>query len=219
MEAIQITREMILDVYTDYVLRHNARPKNVYTFSDHLGISEQDFYQFFSGFEQIEQEFIQTLFVKSLELVENSETEYNEFSAKEKMLNLYYVFTENLTMNRSFVLFLLSGGKRHAMMRLMTLKTLHKSFVQSLYLENVTQMEHRNKDLKRITGKSREEILWVHFVSIIEFWRNDTSTGFERTDLFIEKTIDTGFEFIDPNPLKKVIDLGKFLYKEKFNKF
>ena len=30
------------------------------------------------------------------------------------------------------------------------------------------------------------------------------------------KTIDTGFEFLNNEPLKKIIDLGKFLWKEKF---
>ncbi|WP_181876066.1 hypothetical protein [Chryseobacterium carnipullorum] len=38
----------------------------------------------------------------------------------------------------------------------------------------------------------------------------------KKTDLFIEKTVDTGFELIDNEPLRKMVDLGKFLWKEKF---
>ena len=64
--------------------------------------------------------------------------------------------------------------------------------------------------------KTREEALWLHLISIIEFWKKDQSPSFEKTDLYIEKTIDTGFEFINNEPLKKVMDLGKFLWKEKF---
>jgi ubiquinone biosynthesis protein COQ9 len=55
-------------------------------------------------------------------------------------------------------------------------------------------------------------------VSAIEFWKKDTSPSFEKTDIFIEKTIDTGFELMDNEPLRKVVDLGKFLFKEKFKK-
>ena len=58
--------------------------------------------------------------------------------------------------------------------------------------------------------------MWLHLISVLEFWKMDQSPDFEKTDIFIEKTIDTGFEFLDSEPLRKAIDLGKFLWKEKF---
>ena len=58
---------------------------------------------------------------------------------------------------------------------------------------------------------------WFQFLFTLKFWIEDTSLSFEKTDIFIEKTIDTGFELMDNVPLRKVFDLGKFLWKEKMN--
>ena len=77
-------------------------------------------------------------------------------------------------------------------------------------------MEKASEKVKKVADKSKEELLWLHLISCVEFWKKDTSPSFEKTDLYIEKTIDTGFELIDQEPLKKVLDLGKFLWKEKF---
>ena len=49
----------------------------------------------------------------------------------------------------------------------------------------------------------------------MKFWIDDTSTAFEKTDIFIEKAINTSFDLIDIKPVKSLIDLGKFLVKEK----
>jgi hypothetical protein len=43
----------------------------------------------------------------------------------------------------------------------------------------------------------------------------DSSTSFEKTDVFIEKSIHASFDLIDTKPIKSIIDLGKFLLKEK----
>ena len=46
---------------------------------------------------------------------------------------------------------------------------------------------------------------------------DDTSASFEKTDVFIEKSVNTSFDVLQVTPLKSVIDLGKFLFKEKMN--
>jgi hypothetical protein len=49
----------------------------------------------------------------------------------------------------------------------------------------------------------------------LKFWLDDTSASFEKTDIFIEKSIKVSFDVIDTTPLKSIIDFGKFLFKEK----
>jgi hypothetical protein len=49
---------------------------------------------------------------------------------------------------------------------------------------------------------------------ILKFWIEDTSKGFEKTDILIEKTVNTAFDLMQTQPLERVIDLGKFLWKE-----
>ena len=51
----------------------------------------------------------------------------------------------------------------------------------------------------------------------MKFWMDDTSKGFEKTDIFIEKGINTSFDLINVKPLKSLIDLGKFIVKEKIH--
>ena len=54
-------------------------------------------------------------------------------------------------------------------------------------------------------------------MATLKFWLDDTSSNFEKTDIFIEKSVDTSFEFLEVKPLKKLVDLGKFLFKEVKN--
>ncbi len=48
----------------------------------------------------------------------------------------------------------------------------------------------------------------------MKFWMDDRSKGFEKTDVFIEKSIKAQFDLIDTAPVHSVFDLAKFLWKE-----
>ena len=214
-EHTPLTKKKIFEVYGDYLLNHGERPKNVYLFSKENGFEEKEFYHFFSGFDQIEKEMLDHLFRKSLELA----SEVNaapEIATKEILLNVYFIFFENLTMNRSLVLSILGNTKPRSIKVLQNLRETHRQFVATLDFNEWEMIEKAKQDIRRFNEKSRQEILWLHLVSAIDFWKKDTSPDFEKTDIFIEKTIDTGFELIENEPLRKVIDLGKFLWKEKF---
>ncbi|MBK4944007.1 TetR/AcrR family transcriptional regulator, partial [Klebsiella pneumoniae] len=69
--------------------------------------------------------------------------------------------------------------------------------------------------LKQVSEKTRTELIWAHFLSVLQFWKNDRSPGFEKTDMYIEKSIELGFEIINTAILGKFFDLGKFLWSEK----
>ena len=58
---------------------------------------------------------------------------------------------------------------------------------------------------------------WIQLVFLLKFWIDDHSTGFEKTDIAIEKSVRTVFDLFDNTPFDSVIDFGKFLWKEKFN--
>lgn len=216
MKNKNINKEKLLSLYGDYILSNGEKPKNIYLFAKENDFEEENFYQYFSGFEQIEKEILNHFFTKSLELCEQTEN-WNEMTSKEKLLNLHFTFFENLTMNRSLVLMILGETKRKEWIILQELRKNFLEFTKQLTFENLEILEKAKESIKNFNEKTREEALWLHFISIIEFWKKDQSPSFEKTDLYIEKTIDTGFEFINNEPLKKVMDLGKFLWKEKFN--
>ena len=212
-----ITQEKIFELYGDYLLNHGERPKNIYRFAKDNKFEEIDFYNHFSSFEQIEKLMLVNLFNKSVELaseVNNSD----EVISKEKVLNVYFIFFENMTMNRSLVLMILGNDQLHAAKILNQLKETHRNFIKTLDFNNWEIIEKSKDNIKNFYEKAREEALWLHLVSAIEFWKKDTSPSFEKTDVYIEKTIDTGFELMDNEPMRKVLDLGKFLFKENFKK-
>ena len=215
MKNKNINKEKLLSLYGDYILSNGEKPKNIYLFAKENDFEEENFYQYFSGFEQIEKEILNHFFTKSLELCEQTEN-WNEMTSKEKLLNLHFTFFENLTMNRSLVLMILGETKKKEWIILQELRKNFLEFTKQLTFENLEILEKAKESIKNFNEKTREEALWLHFISIIEFWKKDQSPSFEKTDLYIEKTIDTGFEFINNEPLKKVMDLGKFLWKEKF---
>ena len=217
MKNKTINSEKILSDYGNYLLTHGERPKNIFVFAKENHFDEKEFYQFFSSFEHLEKEILKHFFQKSLELSQEIEG-FEDMSAKERLLNLYFIFFENLTMNRSLVLMILGKKNLSTLQKLHELKSEHQKFIKTLDFNDLEILEKAKDSIKNFNEKSREEALWLHFLSIIEFWQKDESPSFEKTDLFIEKTIDTGFEFLNNEPLKKIIDLGKFLWKEKFQK-
>ena len=217
MKNKTINSEKVLSDYGNYLLTHGERPKNIFVFAKENHFDEKEFYQFFSSFEHLEKEILKHFFQKSLELSLEIEG-YEDMSAKERLLNLYFIFFENLTMNRSLVLMILGKKNLSTVQKLHELKSEHQKFIKTLDFNDLEILEKAKDSIKNFNEKSREEALWLHFLSIVEFWQKDESPSFEKTDLFIEKTIDTGFEFLNNEPLKKIIDLGKFLWKEKFQK-
>lgn len=216
-KEIPITEEKIFELYTDYILSHGEQPKSIYQFAKENKFEEQKFYDFFTSFDQLEKQILVKLFSKSLELV-NEVNNGDGMTSKEKILNVYYIFFENLTMNRSLVMMILGNHKLPLSKNLLSLKKIHQEYIKTLDFSSWEILENAKENIKNTHEQIRENVLWLHLVSAIEFWKNDSSPAFEKTDIFIEKTIDTGFELMDNEPLRKVFDLGKFLWKEKFNR-
>ncbi|MCU7616280.1 TetR family transcriptional regulator C-terminal domain-containing protein [Chryseobacterium sp. PBS4-4] len=212
-----ITEEKIFELYGDYILNHGEKPKNVYHFAKDNEFEEKDFYNYFSSFEHIEKKMLVNLFDKSVELAFEVNSS-DEVTSKEKLLNVYFIFFENMTMNRSLVLMILGNEKLKSAKISNQLKEVHRDFIKTLDFNDWEIIKKSKENIKNLHEKAREEALWLHLVSAIEFWKKDTSPSFEKTDIFIEKTIDTGFELMDNEPLRKAVDLGKFLFKETFKK-
>jgi hypothetical protein len=147
----------------------------------------------------------------------NESEEFATFDTKNKLISLYFTFFENLTLNREFVLFSLKGCKNqyHSFSTLSSLKKSFIHFVDDLKLsKSIIPVE----GLENIQQKFINQSLWFQLFFTIKFWMDDTSESFEKTDIFIEKSINTSFELLENNFLKNAFDLGKFVYKETFQK-
>ncbi len=204
-----LSKEQILNWYMTDVLEGNL-PKNVFLFSKNHGIQENDFYIFFNSFESIEKYFFVLVFEKTFETLKNSD-QYPGYPGKEKLLSFYYTFFGNLTVNRSFVLYLLKPVKLENLKKLSGLQKRFMEYIGSLEIE---KPDLRQKDLKKLQDRALEAGAWTQFLVILRFWLGDESIGFEKTDIFIEKSITAGFDLINVQPLKSMADLGKFIFKE-----
>jgi len=210
----KITDDKIIAHYMDYVLDHEMVPKSIYKFCKDKKFKEEEFYAHFGSFDSLRTKIWDKFFTNTLGLLQKNE-EYDSFSNKDKMLTFFFTFFELLTLNRSYVLFTLEG-KKNMMDKMKELKGLRihiKEFASELIDE-----ANAEKSL-RITKRSPKlfsEGAWIQFLFLLKFWMDDTSAGFEKTDLAIEKSVTTIFDVFENTPLDSIVDFGKFLYKENF---
>ncbi len=212
-QKVKIEREDIISMYMEYVLKFDEAPKSVYYFTDKNDFEEGTFYNFFTSFESLEKEIFKTFFEHTITILNKNES-YVEFSTKDKLLSFYYTFIEILTANRSYVLYTLR--KQHNPLKkerlLSSLKKEVKQYIKNLEIERI---DFKNDNLNKIQNRSVEEFGWGQLMVFINYWEKDESPAFEKTDILIEKTVTASFDLLDIRPIKSVIDLGKFLIKEK----
>jgi len=100
---------------------------------------------------------------------------------------------------------------------LMQLSSLRNSFKN--YVAGIISDEYRIKQEKfqNFQEKAIQETSWIQLLLTLKFWLEDSSPAFEKTDLYIEKSIKATFELMNITPLDSLIDFGKFIFKEKIH--
>ena len=221
MEVTNI-KKIILENYSNFVLENNHPPKNVFSFCKEIDILEKDFYQFFPNFEEVEKEYLVYFFEVSKNLIIADEN-YLQLHGKDKLLSLYYTSFEQLTLNRSLVFYLFNKDKNplKQFVQFSKLKPSFLHFIESLDLQSFN-MNAAMQDVERLSKlqkKGVEEIFWGNFAATFKFWMDDKSPSFEKTDLFIEKSVAASLELTEAEPFKKLVDFGKFILKEQMSKY
>jgi len=208
-----LTKDKIVSMFMQDTLENNEKPKSVYHFAKANGITEAEFYTLFGGLEGVEKEIFNQFLEKTKELL-NKDKDYEYYDMKSKMLSFYFTFFELLAANRSYVVLSLKGDKNplQGLMQLSSLRNGFKDFVSEIISD-----EYRLKQEKfqQIQEKAIQESAWFQLIMTLKFWLDDTSASFEKTDLFIEKSVKASFELMNTAPLESLIDFGKFLFKEK----
>lgn len=203
----------IVSAYMKFILENGERPTSIYVFAQKIKLKESEIYDHFGSFEAIEKSIFKAFYDNTKVLLDKNK-EYQTFDAKNKLLSFYYTFFEVLKANRSYVLFALGNDKNRlkALSGLSSLKKAFQEYIEELEIETIDLKEDKIEKLK---NRSVAELSWAQLLFTIKFWMEDGSPGFEKTDVLIEKSITTGFALLDTATLKSVIDLGKFLFKEK----
>lgn len=205
--------DKLIELFMNDVLENERFPKSVFKFAKEHKISETDFYQHFGSFEGLRKTIWEKFFDNAVNVMEKSK-EYALFSNREKLLTFFYTFFEILTANRSYVLFVLNE-ENGTLKNLEQLKGLRKKIKS--YSKELIEESNKDKSIKLLKQNEMifSEAVWFQFLFLLKFWKDDNSAAFESTDVAIEKSVNTAFDVFDNTPLKRVVDFGKFLWKEK----
>lgn len=205
-------RQEIFSAYMTAVLETENFPTSVYKFCKELGIEEAQFYAEFGSLDAVRKQIWAEFFDQTIERIEKDKN-YSGYGNREKILSFFYTFFELLGLNRSYVLFAL-GTDSQPSHQLAQLGILRKNVRE--YAKGLIQAANEEKQTKLTRHQPGlfAEGAWVQMLFLLRFWMKDDSPGFEKTDVAIEKSVNTIFDIFDNTPLERVLDFGKFLYKE-----
>jgi hypothetical protein len=210
----QELRYRMVEHYQEYVLLNGKEPPSIFSFCKDLGINEAEFYDHFNDFSQVAGAFWTKSF-SSIKKMLTEDTEFGSFSVREKYLSFYYAFFEEIKKNRSYALLsfkessnLLKREARH----LMELKKDFKAWSKELIAEGMSNEEIASRTK---ISDAYDNLFWMQFIFLINFWIKDGSKAFEKTDIAIEKSVHFGFDLIERNALDSAFDFGKFLFQNR----
>jgi hypothetical protein len=212
-EKQQAEKKDVLTLYIDYVLKHNEKPKSVYAFASHNGMEEAEFYKTYASFESLEKTFIQKWLENTVEKVKGDKIYMSYNSMREKLLAFYFALFEEGMNYRSFVKFIL--GSKAEQMKLPSQKLTKEVF--ATYINELLNEAYNNREVKdrKFLSDRYADALWLHFCFLMQFWLNDESAGFEKTDAAIEKSVNMAFDLLGQTALDSILDFSKFMFEQR----
>jgi hypothetical protein len=210
-----ITKDKIVSMYMHYRLENNDKPKSVYLFAKTNGFDETEFYSFFGNLESVEKEIFKMFLEKTTALIQKDPS-YATYDMKSKMLSFYFTFFEMLSANRSYVVMSLKEHQNQLknLMQLSSLRIGFKNYITEIMTDEVRTQHEKFQNFQE---KAIQETSWIQFLLTLKFWLEDESPAFEKTDIYIEKSVKATFELMNIAPLDSLIDFGKFIFKEKIH--
>jgi len=205
------TKQSIQSAYIDYVLTEGAQPNSVYIFAKHNDMAEEEFYNFFGSFDAIEKSVWADMAGTTITEIKTQDV-WEQYSAREKALSFFYSFFEYAKSKRSFAVY--SARKIHKGFTTPKvwegLKAEFESFSIGVLQDGIESGELTDR---KFFADRYKDALWVQFIFVLNFWINDTSAAFEKTDEAIEKGVNVTFDLFQRSPIDNLIDYGKFLAK------
>lgn len=211
----KITADFIINKYMDYVLEHDRQPRSVYAFAKENNFDESKFYEYFGSFDAVEVKIFSMFFDNTLNVLSKNE-DFQSYDARNKLLSFYFTFFENLTANRSYVVYALNKhkDKLKTWKALSALKSAFGKYVDGL---DIDTLDLREENLNKVQKSTIRNSAWFQLLITMKFWMDDSSASFEKTDIFIEKSVNASFEIMNIKPIQSLVDLGKFILKENMS--
>lgn len=201
--------------YIEYLLTHGVRPVSVYKFCLDAGFAEQEFYDQYGAFEGLERAIWKGFIDKTVGRL-RADAAFIGFSAREKILAFYFTLLEELRAHRSFILLESYSLRRLEVTPyfLKDFKVSFETFMETVLGEGKSKGEVASRPY---LDKRYPQLFWLHLGFVLQFWKEDGSAGFEKTDAMIEKSVNLAFDLIGKGAVDSAIDFAKFLYQSRSN--
>jgi len=201
-------RERLTESYMDQLQISGHPPVSVRKLCQDLDLSEKDFYSEFASLNAVEKHFWKD-WMESLVTAVTSGKEWSEFSSKQRYLAFLFAFAGKALESRSLL------EQRFGKLTyfcspnsLDGLKKVFKNFVSDLVNQGIDGGEIAPRG---VVGSLYPEVLYIHWRSVLNFFLKDESHGFERTDAFIEKTVEFAFDLLRTQAIDSAADLARFV--------
>jgi len=204
-----MNQDDIIEKYIHSLLETGHPPASVYAFVKNLEISEREFFAQFASFAVLESHIWKRVITDTISSVEDSE-EWAGFSSQQKLLTFYYALCDQILDRRSFFLARfprLSKGDKPSQ----SLCGMRHAFTE--FTGKILDSGKENGEVACRGSLTRAYPLGLfgHLLSVIEFNLDDASSGFERTDAYIEKSVRLAFDVIGTRAVDSAFDLFRFL--------
>jgi len=208
----KINKMSFFEAFTSQTLTEEKMPKSVYLFCQKAALDEAEFYAYFGSLDALRTAIFESFFDNAIGLLDQANREEEE-TPKDQLLRFYFTFFEVLQHNRSYVLFALNEGQwSKKWTDLKGLRSRFKSFAITLIEAGNAQ---KTGPFSQRSVPVFAEAAWGQMLFLLRFWMKDTSGDSEKTDIAIEKSVQTVFSLFDNQALDQVFDFGKFLWREK----
>jgi hypothetical protein len=205
--------ESIRQAYISKLLTDGKPPHSIFAFAQELGLTESEFYSFFSSFESIEKGVWTEFMKRTLDTLQGDES-FANFSTREKLLAFFYSHIEMLKAQRSYVSLRWPDARKPgpAVYWLKEYKDLYLRFAEDLVAEGIEKKEIKER---AYLSERYAHAMWFQLLFVVDFWVKDRSEGFDNTDAAIEKAVNLLFQLLTESTLDSAIDLAKFLWQSR----
>ena len=207
------SEEKIIKGYIEFELLNGRAPYSPLELTKKLKIDESVFYESFSSLVQVQQAIPLSLINKTLEVMDGDPS-YSGFSAREKLLCLYFTLFEQFQAQRSYLVLKYSDFKDipknmkdwGPFMERMNIR------VEGILGEGKDNSEVKDRPF---IGAHYAKAYKVVFTYLFRVWLKDDSPEYTTTDAAIEKTVNLSFDMLGATPLDSLLDFSKFAFKTK----
>lgn len=201
-------RDRIIEATIHHLREHGTLPASVFRFCRDLEIDERAFFGQFPSFNAVESAFWGGTVDRVVQAVTSSET-WSGFTARQRLLTFLFAYLEESLQHRSLLL------NRVAPLRLLD-QPLHlrgmteryKIFARTILDHGISTGEIADRGH---VGRLYPDALAVHLRSVLAFTLKDDSPRFERTDAYVEKTVNFAFDVVRTQAFDTAFDLLRFL--------